>query len=476
MPAFRAGVAEARVDIGAEVTTVVVQVDGVPRFVRMLAGEGGAQVSRALVERLGSRPADAEELKRRVGTSEVDGPAARRTARMPVAAGARGSRRDRPGHRQHAHGGPSSLDYFLSSADDVAGLGRVVLSGGGAALPGLVERFGDALDIPVVLADPFAGVVVSEGAGDVDDFIPRWPSRPAWAWRRWRDGDATDSQSQGEGRQGHREPEAPLAVPTTWAVNLLPAETLQRNHERQLARRFVIAGVGAVALVGAVWPTQAAAIHMAESDLAAAEQAQADARAQLVPLQPIKSFSVAMNQQEAVIGTTMATHTSFADALDSFESAWPAGSSLRTLDAVLGAGCAGPEPVPARGEHRLHHLDGLRPRREAGPRPDRRPGQRARAGLPVPDRRDPERVRLRRHRHREPRRPAAHQPLHRTSCRGDPVTRSRLILVGGTASLVVILALSWILVLAPRLGQPAEIQAQTESVESQTARLNAEIA
>ncbi len=40
----------------------------------------------------------------------------------------------------------------------------------------------------------------------------------------------------------------------------------------------------------------------------------------------------------------MATHTSFADALDSFEAAWPAGSSLRTLDAALGAGCPGPEP------------------------------------------------------------------------------------------------------------------------------------
>lgn len=137
---------------------------------------------------------------------------------------------------------------------------------------------------------------------------------------------------------------APLMVPTTWAVNLLPAETVQRNHERQLARRFVIAGLGAAALVGVVWTTQTAVIHMAKNDLAAAEEAQADARSQLVPLQPIKSFSVAMVQQEVVIGTTMANHTSFADALDSFQAAWPGGSSLRTLDAALGAGCPGPEP------------------------------------------------------------------------------------------------------------------------------------
>lgn len=56
------------------------------------------------------------------------------------------------------------------------------------------------------------------------------------------------------------------------------------------------------------------------------------------------------------------------------------------------------------------------------------------------------------------------------------MTRSRMIIVGGSVGLVLMLALSWLLVLAPRLGQPAEIQTQIESVESQTARLNAEVA
>ena len=58
----------------------------------------------------------------------------------------------------------SSLDYFLSNSPDVAGLGRVVLSGGGASLPGLVERFGDALGIPAMLADPLAGLTISRRA------------------------------------------------------------------------------------------------------------------------------------------------------------------------------------------------------------------------------------------------------------------------------------------------------------------------
>lgn len=155
------GVAEARIDIGAEVTTVVVQVNGVPMFVRMLAGEGGDLVTRALAERLGISPADAEELKRKVGTS----------GGVPWGGGQTPSRQeaaarlviDRVTDNTLA-AVRSSLDYYLSSDDNVAGLGRVVLSGGGAALPGLVERFGAALDIPVELADPLAGVSVPRKA------------------------------------------------------------------------------------------------------------------------------------------------------------------------------------------------------------------------------------------------------------------------------------------------------------------------
>lgn len=156
-----AGVAEARVDIGAEVTTVVVQVDGVPRFVRMLAGEGGSQISQALVDRLQVDPDLAEALKRHVGLSSA--PA--------------GADQAHPQHVQAAQlviergsdslltAVQSSLDYFLSSTDEVAGLGRVVLSGGGAALPGLDQRFAESLGIPVVVADPFA--VLSTGKADV---------------------------------------------------------------------------------------------------------------------------------------------------------------------------------------------------------------------------------------------------------------------------------------------------------------------
>lgn len=56
------------------------------------------------------------------------------------------------------------------------------------------------------------------------------------------------------------------------------------------------------------------------------------------------------------------------------------------------------------------------------------------------------------------------------------MTRSRTIIVVGSFALVVLLGLSWLLVLSPRLGKPAEIAEQTESVQMQTTRLQAQIA
>ncbi len=109
-------------------------------------------------------------------------------------------------------------------------------------------------------------------------------------------------------------------------------------------RRFVLAGVGVAAVGTGIWLAQDSAISSAESELVAAESAHADAQAQLTPLQPVRAFSASLQQQQEVVGTAMAGHTSFARTLDSFAAAWPAGSSLRTLDATLGTGCPGPDP------------------------------------------------------------------------------------------------------------------------------------
>jgi hypothetical protein len=150
---------------------------------------------------------------------------------------------------------------------------------------------------------------------------------------------------------GKRAPEQ-SGPSATQAVNLLPAETVQRHRARVIARRFVLAGLGVLVAGAGVWLAQAAAIDSAQTELATAESELADAQSRLEPLQPVKAFSSTLDQQQELIGTSMAQHTSFSRALTGFAGAWPAGSSLRTLDATLGSGCPGPDvfqPAPSIG-------------------------------------------------------------------------------------------------------------------------------
>lgn len=138
---------EAIVDVGAELTSVVVHEDGMPRLVRILA-MGGAAVSRALVAELQLSAPQAEAAKR-----ELAGPApapdvARTAARIT---------QDMVGEIR------GSLDYF-GATSPTGPVTRVVLTGGGSRMAGLAPALGDGLRVPVERGSGFVGVDVS-GSG-----------------------------------------------------------------------------------------------------------------------------------------------------------------------------------------------------------------------------------------------------------------------------------------------------------------------
>ena len=119
---------------------------GVPRFVRILL-MGGADITDAVAERLGVPSDEAESLKRSTGLSlvaaQVDPHPARRAIESTGSALVEEIR--------------GSLDYYLAQPGS-ARIGRVVLSGGGSRLTGLVERLGGATRLPVHLASPMASL------------------------------------------------------------------------------------------------------------------------------------------------------------------------------------------------------------------------------------------------------------------------------------------------------------------------------
>jgi type IV pilus assembly protein PilM len=136
--------AEALVDVGANITNIVVHQAGVPRFVRILL-MGGSDITDAVAERLGVQPESAEQVKQETGMAAVAGSSEGTPA----------------GRAIEATGGAfveevrGSLDYFMAQPG-AARINRVVLSGGGSRLRGLPERLSAATRLPVQAARPMS--------------------------------------------------------------------------------------------------------------------------------------------------------------------------------------------------------------------------------------------------------------------------------------------------------------------------------
>jgi type IV pilus assembly protein PilM len=136
--------AEALVDVGASVTNIIVHQGGVPRFVRILL-MGGADITDALAERLGVPTEQAESVKQNTGLATVAGTAdAHPASRALEASGSAFVEEVR-----------SSLDYYLAQPGATR-IDRVLLSGGGSRLGGLVERLSAATRLPVEVARPLS--------------------------------------------------------------------------------------------------------------------------------------------------------------------------------------------------------------------------------------------------------------------------------------------------------------------------------
>jgi type IV pilus assembly protein PilM len=128
---------EAIVDIGAQVTSMIVHADGEPLIVRTVP-RGGASITDALATRLGIPAEEAEALKCRFGLhgdGRPDAPGAAADAVRPLVNEIR-----------------SSFSY-LASGERQKQVTRLALCGGSALMPGLVEHMQEQLGVTVVYAD-----------------------------------------------------------------------------------------------------------------------------------------------------------------------------------------------------------------------------------------------------------------------------------------------------------------------------------
>lgn len=150
----------AAIDIGAKTTTVVIVQNGVPHFVRIIP-TGGDDLSQALRSGLEADAETADHLKRTVGLASVTalaGPGA--WSAPPAGTDAAGIIADVIGEQLVSL--RNTLNYFANTRpkDPVR---QIILTGGGAQLPGLSGSLAEITGIPVGAGDPFASVVLKGG-------------------------------------------------------------------------------------------------------------------------------------------------------------------------------------------------------------------------------------------------------------------------------------------------------------------------
>lgn len=142
----------ALVDIGAQITTVVVAAHGQPRLVRALP-VGGHQVTTAVASALGIAAAEAENVKREIGVGFAVSPDRQQAAENVAEV-----------VRQLVESVRNTFVYYAGN-NPGAGIEMVVLTGGGAHLPGLGQYLSSASRIAVTLGDPLAGLRAAKSAG-----------------------------------------------------------------------------------------------------------------------------------------------------------------------------------------------------------------------------------------------------------------------------------------------------------------------
>jgi type IV pilus assembly protein PilM len=158
---------EAIIEVGADVTNIVVHRNGNPEFVRVLL-LGGRDITDSMAERMGVDHVTAEGTKigmsLSVDPTQIDSHPASRSLE---AAGAQWIDEVR-----------QSLDFHVSQAGGTR-LRRIVLTGGGSQLGGLAQRMATATRLPVVVASPLSGLKLGRSIGLAPDQLASVQARMA---------------------------------------------------------------------------------------------------------------------------------------------------------------------------------------------------------------------------------------------------------------------------------------------------------
>lgn len=151
--------AEVVIDVGNQTTTVALHYQGRPLFIRIVMA-GAESLTRALSDNLQISLDEAEIVRRTIGISAVSAPI---PGSEELAVELNDAQRNAAQYISNAMAGQlvqvvrESVEFFVSSSPNINGVSRILLSGGGALLPGYAERLSSELRAPASLLAPLHG-------------------------------------------------------------------------------------------------------------------------------------------------------------------------------------------------------------------------------------------------------------------------------------------------------------------------------
>jgi type IV pilus assembly protein PilM len=138
----------ALIDVGSATTTVVVAINGVPQFVRIIP-TGGQDVTKAIAARLDLDESVAEQAKRALGLP-FGMPTPEQRAVMEIIYEIT---------TELLNNLRNTISYY-DNTHDTAHVERIILSGGGSQLNGFANALSELTRIQAVAVDPFGGLTM----------------------------------------------------------------------------------------------------------------------------------------------------------------------------------------------------------------------------------------------------------------------------------------------------------------------------
>jgi type IV pilus assembly protein PilM len=302
--------AEGIVSFGGGVTAIAVHEGGVPRFVRVL-GTGGRELTDAIASELDLPPETAEALKRQLGGEGHDElvTRARASIERPLSVLLDEVR--------------SSIDYYRNQSGS-SPLLRIVVTGGGAQLPGLSERLSALVGVPVEQARPRELIALGD-IGFSEEELPRLdPYLPAAV--------GLALGGAGVGTVINLQPRARRSVGATRRPKISPA--------------VVAAGTALVVLLSGLTFLAHQNVTHAKSQRAAVQAQEAKLQSQLAALAPVLSRQTQLVTLQDNVKTLLATDVAWQRMINSITTHLPAGISLVSFTAASAPPALVQAPTP----------------------------------------------------------------------------------------------------------------------------------